>query len=68
MILIPDQLPSREARPDCFEQGQPRCVELGLQRMDFRHALAAPGPGQHLRSTPMPSRRRDLATPEWAPL
>lgn len=68
MILIPDQLPTAHARPDCFEQAQPRSVQLGLQRMDFRHALCAPGPGPHLPSPPLPSRRHDAGAPEWVPL
>lgn len=68
MILIPDQLPNAQARPDCFEQPQPRSVHLGLQRMDFRHALAAPGPGTHRPTPAVPTRRPDAAAPEWAPI
>lgn len=68
MILIPDQLPNELTRPDCFERPQPRSVQLGLQRMDFRHALSAPGPGRHLPCPPLPNRRRDVRAPEWAPL
>lgn len=68
MILIPDHVPTEHSRPDCFERPQPRSVQLGLQRMDFRHALSAPGPGRHLPSPPLPSRRRDARAPEWTPL
>jgi hypothetical protein len=68
MILIPDQFPPEQARPDCFEHAQPRSVHLGLQRMDFRHALCAPGPVQHRPTAPLPSRRRDICAPEWTPL
>lgn len=72
MILIPDQLPSEASRPDCFEQAQPRSVELGLQRMDFRHALSAHDPAATRRgqrsAPPPPSRRHDVTAAEWAPL
>jgi|GEM_PF-4399715 len=68
MILVPDQLPDDQARPDCFERPRPRSVHLGLQRMDFRHALSAPGPGRHLPTPPVPSRRHEAVAPDWAPL
>lgn len=68
MILIPDHTPTPEDRPDCFERAQPRSVHLGLRRMDFRHALAAPGPGRHLRPPTYPNHGADPQAPEWVPL
>ncbi|MGY6518389.1 MAG: hypothetical protein ACXIUZ_06725 [Lysobacteraceae bacterium] len=68
MILIAEQLPDAHSLPDCHEAVRQRSVALGLQRMDFRHALSRPGPGMHRPRPPLPNRRADPRAPEWSAL
>lgn len=68
MILIPDHAPTRHDRPDSDERPRPRSVQLGLERMDFRHALARPGLGRHLPTPALPRRGPDPQAPDWLPL